>query len=222
MEVYSTEDQQVEFIKKALKQYAPLVIGAVVLGLVANFSWQGYSKHQKNVSAKASFVYERVIDSLAADKYSDVSAQANDLFENYSSTPYASLTSFMLARQSVYQSKIDKAEGHLNWVIEHSQSRSLRQIARLRLARLLLGNKKLDKALATLEKVEEKVFLTAVNEVRGDIYLAKGEKSQARTAYGDALKGLPKLEQTRPLLQMKYDALANFDVERQAFVSITK
>jgi predicted negative regulator of RcsB-dependent stress response len=47
-----------------------------------------------------------------------------------------------------------------------------------------------------------------VDEVRGDAYLAKKDTALARQAYQLALAEIPNAEISRPVLQMKFDNLA--------------
>ena len=84
---------------------------------------------------------------------------------------------------------------------------SFRQIARLRLARVLLVEQKPSDAIKILEKVDDKNFNGLINEIRGDGYLAMKNLEIARQSYKEALRELPDAETIRPLLQMKYDNL---------------
>jgi predicted negative regulator of RcsB-dependent stress response len=46
-------------------------------------------------------------------------------------------------------------------------------------------------------------------ELKGDIYLAQGQREQARTAYREALKQLPAGSPYAPVLNMKLDDLGS-------------
>lgn len=114
----------------------------------------------------------------------------------------------MLARSAVLKKNYPEALEHLNWVIKHSSEPAMRQIARIRSARILIMQKKPSEALALLKKSDDKSFIGLVDEVRGDAYFSMQDHSSARQAYQLALAEIPNVEITRPILQMKYDNLA--------------
>ena len=63
--------------------------------------------------------------------------EANLLKSNYRYTPYAALATLMIARNDIYQNQYDKAKIQLEWVMKHASTSSLKEIARLRYARIL-------------------------------------------------------------------------------------
>lgn len=82
----------------------------------------------------------------------------------------------------------------------------LQAIATTRLARIQLAQKDYDAALATLDTQLPESYKANVAELKGDIYLAQGDKAQARASYQAAADngGL----ESNPLLQVKLDDLA--------------
>ena len=67
------------------------------------------------------------------------------------------------------------------------------------------GNK--DAALALLNVKDEGGFESEYEELRGDIYLAKGQRDEARAAYREALKHLTEGSPYARILNMKLDDL---------------
>ena len=76
----------------------------------------------------------------------------------------------------------------LDWVIRHSEQKPVRDIARLRLARVLLADDRPDDAYAVIDREFPGTFVSLAHEIRGDILVAKGELEQARREYDEAMK----------------------------------
>jgi len=207
MEVYQTEEEQIEQIKKFWKEYGRAIIFTVVLFSLAMFAFRWWQQHQVLIGNQASMVYENVLIAMERDATSDVEAHTNDLIQNYTKTPYADLAQFILAKQDIHNGKPKEALERFNWVLDNASNKSIRQIARNRAAKLLLSDKKYQEAMKMLEKVDDSAFNPMVNEIKGDIFLAKGERSQARQSYAQAYRDLP----NRPVLKMKLDDLATSD-----------
>jgi predicted negative regulator of RcsB-dependent stress response len=114
----------------------------------------------------------------------------------------------MLAREAILKKIYPEAITQLTWVMDHSKDQSIREIARIRLARLMIAQKKPDSAIELLKNLDDKVFIGLVDEVRGDAYVAQNNVTSARNAYQLALSEIPNAEVSRPILQMKFDNLA--------------
>ena len=81
------------------------------------------------------------------------------------------------------------------------------QIVKLRLADAQLAQKKYDEALKTLSNVTEPAFKASVEELRGDIFVAKKDNASARKAYQSAWDSLLERKQERQLLQIKLESV---------------
>ena len=91
---------------------------------------------------------------------------------------------------------------------EHSKDRDLGQIARLRLARVQIGQGKTDAALATLgDAAGAGAFAARYHEVRGDALYAKGDKAGALAEYRSAQTADPATD--AQLLSLKIADLAS-------------
>ncbi len=203
-----TEQEQIELLKNWVKQYSMVILSGVVIAAIAITGWRYWQERQTKILSHASAVYDEMLTMRAQNNVNATVTQAEKLFSHYSQTTYSQMAAFMLARDAINQKNFTKAQEHLNWVINHSRIAVMRQIARIRLARVLIAIQKPQESLKTLETVEDKNFNGMTEEVKGDAYLALKNISMARQSYKQALSELPNAEVIRPLLQMKYDNLA--------------
>ncbi|KUE81739.1 hypothetical protein ATO46_02065 [Aeromonas schubertii] len=204
MEVYTTEEQQVEAIKGWWKENGTSIVAGTVLGLAGLFGWRFYNDHQLSNMQLASAEYGKVTMALAQGDekaYGEVEAfiKANQ------GDAYGDLAALELASAAVKAGKLDLAVTQLTPIADKSDA-AVQAIAAVRLARILAEQGKADEALARLAKVQDEGFKAQVAEVRGDILLAQGKREEARDAYQAAADagGL----QTSPELRLKMDDLA--------------
>jgi predicted negative regulator of RcsB-dependent stress response len=208
---YLTEQEQVELLKNWIKQYSLVILAGVVIAFLAIFGWRTWQQRQIRIYSHASSVYDDMLTTRAQNDPAGTLVQAKKLFNHYSVTTYGPLAAFMLARVAAINGNYPEAEKKLNWALRKSDTPAMRQIARIRLGRVFIAQKKYEEAIHTLEKIEDKSFNGLTNEVKGDALYFMGDKAKARDAYKQALNELPNAEVIRPLLQMKYDNLATIN-----------
>ncbi|HDX8369322.1 TPA: tetratricopeptide repeat protein [Aeromonas dhakensis] len=204
MEVYTTEEQQVEVIKNWWKENGTSVIAGTVIGLVGLFGWRYYNEHQQTTQEAASQAYNEMSAQLAKGDAAGFE-QAQSFISAHKGDSYAELAALQLATAAVKADKLDLAVEQLTQVAT-SGDESIRPIAALRLARVLNDQGKADEALAQLGKINNDAFKAQVAEVRGDILQKQGKSEEARDAYQAAADagGL----QSSAELKLKMDDLA--------------
>lgn len=208
MTEYLTEQEQIEILKNWLKQYSIVIITGVIIAFLFISGWRYWQQRQAKIYSHASAIYDELLAVRSQNNAEATQVQAQKLYSHYPQTIYGQMAALMLARSAVVQKDYATAEKHLNWVMNKSKLASLRQIARLRLARLLIAENKPEQSLELLKSVDDKNFSGLIEETKGDAYLAMKNVDMARQSYQQALNELPNAEAIRPLLQMKYDNLA--------------
>lgn len=208
MSAYVTEEQQVEMLKEWWKKNGNFAISVFLAAIVLSLGLHFWFKHREAKLERGSAHYEVMLSALVNGDDATTLKEANLLKEDYSHTPYAALAALIFARNDVYQQKYNDAESELTWVMSHGNTSSLRQIARLRLARIEIQTNKPQDALTTLGKINDSGYLPLIDEVRGDTYLALNQTDNARKSYKDAVDLLPNYAIARPLLVMKLNDLA--------------
>ena len=181
MEVYTTEEQQVEVIKSWWKENGTSVLAGTVIGLVGLFGWRYYNELQQTNQEAASQAYNAMTAQLA--KGDDAALeQAKSFISAHQGDAYAELAALQLAAAAVKAGKLDLAAEQLTQVAA-SGDESIKPIAALRLARVLKDQGKADEALTQLGKINNDAFKAQVAEVRGDILYKQGKAEEARDAY---------------------------------------
>ena len=205
MEIYSTEEQQAEAIKGFFKENGLTIAVGIIGGLSIMWGWKWYNTSQLQASESASDAYSQLIEN-AGKADSDVLAKSDDFIKNNAGSNYSVLAAFVAAKEAVEAKELDKAAEKLNWVVANTQVAELKAVALVRLARIQVELNKLDEALANLNKPMPTSYDATKAEIKGDIFIAKGEKDKAREQYQIAIDANG--AENNPLLQMKLDNLA--------------
>jgi predicted negative regulator of RcsB-dependent stress response len=145
---------------------------------------------------------------VAAGDKAMVARVATDMEDRYSRTAYAQMTALGAAKALYGAGDEAGAKAQLQWVIDHAKDDEFKQIAKVRMASLLLDDKAYDQGLALLAEPQSDAFKGIVADGRGDLLAAQGKRDDARAAYKLALDSLSKNDSSaRQLIQFKLDAL---------------
>ena len=205
MDIYQTEEQQVEAIKSYWEENGNMIIAGIVLGFVGFIGFNYYQDSKLADELAISNRYQTLIENSDTDKQAFSENAAKFISEN-STTSYASLTALALAKTAANTQDWAVAQTQLTAAIASAPTDGIKGIASLRLARVQIQLEQYEQALATLAKPLPESFTAAVEEIKGDTYLLQGKKELARNAYQVAIAadGLA----SSPSLQMKLDDLA--------------
>ena len=182
------EQEQVEELKAWWKQHGGLITAVVLAAAVGFAGWQAWRWYQGNQAAHASVLYDTLAKAAQANDAKALRDAAGTLVENYPGTLYASMGALVAARYHFDRNDLKSAKAQLQWVLERSPSDDFRDLARLRLASVLLDEKAHDDALKLLEAKPAAAYEAQYAALRGDLLLAKNQAAEARAAYKLALE----------------------------------
>jgi predicted negative regulator of RcsB-dependent stress response len=203
------DDEQVEALRRWWKENGRSVIAGVVIALVGLLGWQQWQGYQRERAEAASNEYLAFLEQIRAEDAGEGAVQRGEaLLEDYGSTPYGPLTAFWLAQYHVQQNQLDQAQQRLRWALENADTEALRDLARLRLGRVLLAQEQYDEALALAQEVPtDAAFAPQYAELRGDALAAQGKVNEAVSAYRAALAAQDVERQQRQLIELKLNEL---------------
>jgi len=206
METHETEEQQIAALKSWWKENGSSIVTGVVLGLAVLFGVKAWFAYQERTAQNASNVYMVMMNALETGDATTVTERAGLLISEFSSTPYAAFGALALAKLQLDTGELEAAQGQLQWALDNSGSGEIQNVARLRLARVLVARGELDAAVQLLDQAAPgSAFDALYTEVRGDIYVARGEQLLANDAYQQALAAMSQDAPGRQLLQLKHD-----------------
>jgi predicted negative regulator of RcsB-dependent stress response len=207
-EEYLTDDEQLEAVKRAFTEYAPWILGGVVLGVGGWFGIQYYRSHQNALAMQAAEQFTQMTAALQMNDAQKSLQIADGIIKNFPRSPYADQAQLTIARVDVDSGKPADAIAPLTQVMNNSKDAELKQIARLRLARILIDQGKPDDAIKTLAEGTPGSFAGRYHEVHGDALYAKKDIPAAVAEYNQAL-GSSDGGADAALLQLKLADLAS-------------
>jgi predicted negative regulator of RcsB-dependent stress response len=201
-EEFLTEDEQLEEVRRLVREYAPWIIPAMIVGLGFVFGYRYYHSHQEQRALDASTQFGNMNAAILSNDRAKARQLAGALIKEYPTSPYADQAQLAVARMDVDEGQDANAIASLTQVMEHSSDNELRHVARLRLARVQIDQQKPDDALKTLAD-DPGAFAAAYHEVRGDAYYAKKDLTQAAEQYKAALAAASAHSADSALLELK-------------------
>ena len=208
MAVYDLEEQdQLDDLKAWWKQWGNTVAGIVIAVSVGVIAVQGWRWWMQQQTAQASVLYDAVDAAARANDAAKAKDAMTQLADKYGGTGYAARGALIVAAQLFENGDAAGAKAQLAWVIDKSSEDELKQIARLRLAAILLDEKQYDEALRVLDAKHDQPFAGIYADARGDVLAAAGRTEDARTEYQTALAQLDPKSSYRNFVQLKLDAL---------------
>jgi len=202
------EQEQLATLKAWWKDNGTKVIGVLLAAAMAVSGWHAWRAWQANESQQAAALYETLVKAVQAGDAKALRDAGGTLVESHPRTLYATLGALAAARFHFDRADLKNARAQLQWAVERSPSEELRDLARLRLAAVLLDDKAYDEALALLVAKHAAPVEAQYAALRGDILVAKNQPAEAKAAYKLALdKADARNAAFRASVQLRLDAL---------------
>lgn len=207
MDANMTDEERLQLIKKWWRENGGSIVTGVVLGLAVLFGSKAWFSYQDGKAQTASNLFTVVMSALQSGDAMAVTEKTSMLATEYGDTPYAALAALALAKSKIIDGDLNAAQAQLHWVLDNSNSDIFQDIARLRLARVLIAMGDLEGADALLKQaVQGNAFDPLYTEVRGDVNIARGDTVAANQAYQQALAATAAEAPGRHLLELKYQS----------------
>lgn len=211
MDIYASDDEKGEEIKQWWRDNGRTVIIGVVVGAAVIFSGRYWVNYQATLSEQASLNYQQLSTLLTEENNAKAEEKTQQLFSEFSTTPYAAFAAFDMATKAVELNDNVGAKTYLQWIVKNAELAGQKSIAQLRLSQLLLAESEFDLALGLVNNPTSTSFSSLYSEMQGDILVAQDKASDARIAYQTAMLTL---EQGHPRLRVLQLKLADVAISQ--------
>ena len=201
------EQEQVAELKAWWKQHGTRILAVLAAVALAFGGWQAWRGYDQRQTAEAGALYDSLVQAVQAGDAKALRDASGALAENYPRTLYASMGGLVSARFYFDRDDLKSAKAQLQWVLERSSSEEFRELARLRLAALLLDEEAYDEALKLLESPHAQAYEAQYAALKGDVLVAQNQAEAARAAYRLALEKAGTDSAFRESVRMRLDAL---------------
>jgi predicted negative regulator of RcsB-dependent stress response len=203
------EQEQVDALKNWWGENGKWVVGAVVIALLGFSGLQFWKRHQAEQAAEAAKLYAEVMKQTTTNDPKRVNDAAAALVEKYGSSAYAPRAQLLAVQANLQAKDIARAKVQLQWIVERATEPALQDSARLRMASILLDEKKFDDAMVQLNAAHPEAFTGLYADMKGDVLAAQGKTAEAKTAYKEALEKIEAKSMYHNLVQLKLDGLGD-------------
>ena len=201
------EQEKLDELKAWWQRWGNLATYGAAAILAVAAGWQWWQNHQAGQTAEAAAVYARLMQAMEAGDAKLAREAGGMIIDKYPGTGYAPRAALLLAGVNQSQKDSKSAQAQLEWAVEHTREAGLKDIARLRLASMLLDAKQYDAAMQQLNAAHTDAFAPRFNDLKGDVLLAQGRNQDAKAAYDAAYQALDEKSPLKSLVGLKLDAL---------------
>ncbi|EGK72923.1 MAG: tetratricopeptide repeat protein [Methyloversatilis sp.] len=181
------EQEQLSAIKSWWNQWGNAITWLVIAVSAVIIGQQGWNWYQRDQSVKASGIYDVLQEAALGGDLKKTREAAAELTEHFPGTQYAALGALLSAKVHAENNDTQTARAQLEWVKDKASEDVVRDLARLRLAYVLIEEQKFDDAAKLLDGKAEASLEARFLEARGDLHLMRDQRDEARTAYQAAL-----------------------------------
>jgi len=209
---FLSEKEQIQYIREWWQENRSYILTALIIvigGITGNNAWKS-SIIEKQLSASS--LYESLAVEISENNLEAGEMIADQISEDYSDTVYYEKAKLAMAYFYMSQSRDEDAANSLRNILSKSTDSELSLIAEIRLAKIMLYQKKYQEVIDMLKINTGHAFETKYSELLGDAYFGLEEFDKAEFAYMAALKNTNQAQIVdASLVQMKINDLPDND-----------
>lgn len=208
-----SDEEQLDGLKSFAKKYGSTIISGILIALIAFFGWEYWQKKTLDKNQLQTAKVQKLMDEARTEAgnpkaFDMLSASADKIVKDDADSVQAIQTQFVLAKVAYQKKDYVAAEKALSKVLNSKiKDEGLLQLVKLRLADSQMAQQKYDMALKTLSGNVVPAFKATVDEVRGDIFVAKKDIAAAQKAYKAAWDELLTRKEEHQILQIKLESV---------------
>ncbi|MBL0141473.1 MAG: tetratricopeptide repeat protein [Betaproteobacteria bacterium] len=183
---------------------AKFVYASVAAFVLAVGGWKGWQYWNSVQNADAAALVAELGKVRGDTKKTADIAQA--VIDKYPGTFFASEAALAAAQSSFEAGDLAAARSRLEWTMANGRDEH-RAVARIRLAAVLLDQKKYAEALQVLDGNKDEAWAAPAADLKGDILFAQGRTDEARAAYKLAIDKSDPRSPLRGVTELKLGAL---------------
>jgi predicted negative regulator of RcsB-dependent stress response len=182
------------------------LIGGVLAFILSVAGYKGWNWYSAKYADEAAAAFEPVHKAVKDKDAKKVEEAAKALMQSHPRSFYSSDAALHAAKAAFEAGRTAEAREKLEWVLKNGPP-EIQGVARLRLAAVLLDEKKYADALGMLDGNKDEAFVALAADLRGDIMLAQGRLDEARAAYKLAIEKADPRNPVKTTAEVKLNAL---------------
>lgn len=201
------EQEQLDELKAWWRQNGKWVVAGVVAFLVVVGGVRGWQYWTAKQAGQASQMFEQAMQAVSVNDAKAAKEITAQIMENFPRSAYSAPAAWLAGRLNYEAGDLDSAKAQFQFALEHTSDAELEQLARLRLASILLDEKDYEGALSQLNHDHGAVYAGLYALLKGDVLVAQGKPAEAKVAYQMAVEKLSEKSQLKQLAEIKLEGL---------------
>ncbi|MFA5082808.1 MAG: tetratricopeptide repeat protein [Hydrogenophilaceae bacterium] len=201
------EQEQIDEFKAWWKQNGTFVIGAVAAFVIGVSGWKGYQVWSARQAGESMALFEKAMQAAMANDAKAVKDLTGQIMENYGRSGYALPAAWLAGKINFAAGDLKSAQAQYQYALDHAGDKGLEQLARLRLATVLLDQKDYAGALKLLENEPDAAFAGLFADLKGDALALQGKPEEARAAYALAMEKLDAKSPMKAMVEAKLNGV---------------
>ncbi len=195
-EIDRTEEEREELVKQWIKDYWLIIVFTVVIAIAAVYGLKYYKQSKINELSQLATETQLITRRINENETSDVENKLMAL-QQQDKGSFAVLATLDVAKALFDEKKYIEASKKYEWVTQHAQDTSIKDVARLRQARALANNGDIKQAIVILDGIENTGFMPESLLLKGDLLLFNKQFDAAKKAYQSLPEGNNQLVEQR-------------------------
>lgn len=185
---YLSDKEQADLVKRFWNDYGRFIVLAIVAGLLLGFGWKWWKQRELNHQLAASALYAQYLSQnpKTAEGKKVASAILKKLQSDYPDSTYRAFAESFGAKLAIEEKNKPLALKRYDVIIQSGAAPSLKNLARVRQARVLISMKKPKQALTVLKQVTDQAdmmnMLVAIEQAKAYFALKQPRKAMAAQA----------------------------------------
>ena len=179
--------EQEQLVKEWLKNNALTIALGIALGIGGLWGYGQWQNSQAEELQTGATEYQQIAKVVELGELSEATQMVQDYDAQYGGNLFAIKARMLLAAKLIENDQLADAKAQYDAIIASKPDQVMAELAYLRSARLSVSLGELDLAESLLKNVQSVSYKTVVEEIRGDVFLARGDAEAAQGAYQLAL-----------------------------------
>jgi predicted negative regulator of RcsB-dependent stress response len=201
------EQEQIDELKAWWRQNGKYVVAAVAAFVIGVGGWRFWESYSVRQASEASVLFEQAMGAAGSGDTKALKEITGKIMDSQARSAYAAPAAWLAGRANHDAGDLKSAKAQYQYALEHARDDGLEQLARLRLAAVLIDEKDYAGALKLLDHTHDPAFAGLYANLKGDALLAQGKAKEAQAAYKLALDKLGDKSPLKPLVEIKMDGV---------------
>ncbi|MGV0005541.1 MAG: YfgM family protein [Candidatus Porifericomitaceae bacterium WSBS_2022_MAG_OTU9] len=177
----SYEQEDLDKLKDWWRENGTAIMFGLFIGVASVLGWRLREAHLEEQAEAASDIFQELADAAREQDMEAIAEKTESIQGEYADSIYGSFMNLTESRIAVSDNDLAEAQEALHRFIDSSPVPLLADLAKMRLARILIAGRELAEAETLLAELENET--SVVLELRGDLQMLQDKRSEAADSY---------------------------------------